>query len=158
LPKAFQVSVMKLDYEIREQVDPEGGLRLALLVEGKQIATAGAGLNALDAMAQLYGLDREAVAADLRERLRELLKHQLDQVSVKDVTEEVDRPLRFHARYTCREAANHVDTGTVWYDVNTSDTGPDELPAIIRNKMRLEVHRKLTSQGSAARALVDLCG
>ncbi|GAB4566965.1 MAG: hypothetical protein Tsb0020_19100 [Haliangiales bacterium] len=53
---------------------------------------------------------------------------------------------------------DHVDTGLVWYDVNTSDTGPDELPTIVRNKTRLEVHRKLTGNGSAARALVDIHG
>lgn len=132
-------------------------MRLELCVEGKPIASAGAGQDMLDAMEHQLGMNRQDVAAALHHALEDLLKNQLDKVSVSEPIEDSSTPLRFRARYTYRDR-DHVDTGLVWYDVNTSDTGPDELPTIVRNKMRLEVHRKLTGNGSAARALVDIHG
>ena len=147
--------MVNLPYEIREIADPEGGVSLELLVEGRGIARAGASADVLETMKSRLGIDHRGVVDDLRSALEDLLKNQLAKVSVSDPIEDPDMPLRFHARYTYRDH-DDISTGVVWYDVNTSSTGPVELPAIVRNKMRLEVHRKLTSEGGAARALVDI--
>ncbi len=148
-------SAVNLPYEIREQ-DPAGGaLRLELVVEGEVVATAGASADVLHSMDRVLGLDRQSVVSELRNALEDLLKDRLDKVTVSDPREDLTRPLRFHARYTYRDHTN-VETGLVWYEVKTSATGPEGLSAIVRNKMRLEVHRKLTSDGGAARALLDM--
>ncbi len=43
----------------------------------------------------------------------------------------------------------------VWYDVPSSTTGPDNLAAVVRNKMRSDVHRLLTEASPNARGIVD---
>jgi hypothetical protein len=63
--------------------------------------------------------------------------------------------LKFVSRYTYRDF-DDISVGVVWYDVRTSTTGPDDLPAVVRNKMRFEVHSKLTDQSPNARGMVDL--
>ena len=148
-------SPVNLPYEIREQPQAEGGLRLELVVESDVVATAGASADVLESMERLLGLDRESVATELSVSLEELLKNRIEKVTLADLQEDPGKPLRFHARYTYRDHTN-VEAGLVWYDVETSGTGPEELSAIVRNKMRLEVHRKLTTSGGAARALVDI--
>jgi hypothetical protein len=144
-----------LGYEIREGADPDGGLLLELVVEGTTVARARASAGVLADMDTVLGLSREAVAQQLRQALLETLRSQGQFVEVADVVEDTHRPLRFTGRFTHR-LRDDVATGLVWYDVNTSMTGPEDLPAVVRNKMRFEVHRKLTGDGSAARALVDL--
>jgi hypothetical protein len=143
-----------LHFEIREVPDPEGGLRFELVVEGTRTARARASHDVLHDMHVMLGLRREEVANELREALRAVLTSQLEKVSVSEPTEDPDHPLKFRSRYTYRDF-DDVSTGVVWYDVPAGTTGP-ELPAIVRNKMRHEVHRKLTRDGSEARALVDL--
>jgi len=151
-------------YDIRERTDLDG-LCLELFVEEKRIARAGASADILDAIEQQLGFDRQDIFNNLSQALADNLKNQLDKVTVTEPTEDPGHPLRFWAKYTFR---NHQDTGhdhqynigtgLVWYDVNTSITGPEGLSVIVRNKMRLEVHRKLTGHGSSARALVDIHG
>lgn len=142
-------------YEIRELPSDSDGVRLALLVEGAVIATASAGGEVLHDMQAVLGLQRDAIVADLRAALLDVLRTQGQSVQVDSIVEEPGRPLRFSGRYTHR-LRNDLRTGIVWYDVNTSVTGPEEVPAVVRNKMRFEVHRRLTEDGGAARALVDL--
>jgi len=149
------VNETTLPYEIREAPDPEGGVRLDLRVEGKRIATASAAYDVLEAMSHQLGLTREAVADDLRTSLLDLLKNQLDKVTVTEPREDPQRSLRFRSKYTYRDFDNVV-SGLVWYDVQTSETGPYGVPAIARNKLRHEVHRLLTGDGSRAREIVDL--
>ncbi len=144
-----------LQYEIRDVPDTEGGLRLGLFVEGKRIATASASLDVLDAMSYQLGFTRDAVADDLRTSLLDLLKNQLEKVTVTKPQEVPQRPLRFQSMYTYRDFDN-LYAGLVWYDVQTSETGPEGVPAIARNKLRQEVHRLLTGDGSRAREIVDL--
>lgn len=146
-----------LQYEIRDQTGTKGGLRLELLVEGNHVASGEASADVLDAMEQLLNLNREGVEDELRRALQDLLKNQLNKVSVSEPIEDPTHPLKFRAQYTYRDH-DTIETGLVWYDVSTSATGPDELPAIVRNRMRFEVHRKLTSHGGSARALVDSHG
>lgn len=100
-------------------------------------------------------MDQNAVAAELRSALFEYLKNELDTVEISEPVEDAAKKLRFHSKFTLK-TGDLIRPGVVWYDVTESTTGPDELPAIVRNKMRHEVHKKLTDPGSAARALVDL--
>jgi hypothetical protein len=142
-------------YEIRDASTPDGDLVLDLVVEGAVLARATASATILEDMRSRLGLDRAAVVAELKEALVDALKTRGQSVVITDLREESGRPLRFSARFTYR-LRNDITTGVVWYDVNTSQTGPDDLATVVRNKMRNEVHRHLTSDGSAARALVDL--
>lgn len=154
-----------LTYEIREcgpdddgtpAVTPDkGGIRLGLFLEGKRIATAGASQDVLDDMQHTLGLDRAQVTEQLRGSLQSYLTSQLDKVTVTELRPDPTKPLLFHARYTYRDD-DVIDSGVVSYDVGESKTFDSQLPALIRNRMRQEVHRRLTTPGSAARALVDM--
>jgi hypothetical protein len=144
-----------LQYEIHDVPDPEGGLVIDLVAEGARLARAAASADILGDMQTMLGMDRASVAAELRAALLEYLKNQLATVTVSDPVEDPARKLRFKSRFTLR-SGHQIHTGVVWYDVTESTTGPESLPAVVRNKMRHEVHRKLTDPGSAARALVDL--
>ena len=144
-----------LPYEVREVPDPEGGIRLELRVEGKRVATASAAADVLDDMQHLLGLTREVVAADLRSSLVDLLKNQLEKVTLTALQEDPETPLKYRCKYTYRDF-DDVYSGLVWYDVQASETGPEAVPAIARNSLRHEVHRLLTSDGSRAREIVDL--
>lgn len=141
-----------IGYEIRERKDPDGGVVLELIVEGSLFARATASSTMLDDLQTELGYDRDAVIAELRKSLRGALKAQKQFVEISDLKE--GTPLRFTARFTHR-LKDEISMGMVWYDVNSSTTGPDDLPAVVRNEMRLQVLRKLTSDGTVARALVD---
>lgn len=142
-------------YEIREIALESGGVRLVLRVEGTDIASASAEGDIVHDMGVLLGLQRDTIVEDLRAALLDVLRTQGQSVHVDSIVEEQGRPLRFNGRYTHR-LRNELQTGIVWYDVNTSVTGPDTVPAVVRNKMRFEVHRQLTGADGSARALVDL--
>lgn len=142
-------------YEIRELASETGGVRLALLVEGAVVATASASGEILHDMQAMLGLTRDAVVTNLRDALLDVLRTQDQLVQIDSIVEEQGRALRFIGRYTHR-LRNELQAGIVWYDVNTSMTGPEDVPAVVRNKMRFEVHRRLTGDSGAARALVDL--
>lgn len=146
-----------LHYEIREIPDPDGGLVFDLIVEGIRTARARASHAVLDDIRAVVGLERDDVAKELHDALRSVLTNQLEKVTVSEPTEDPNQPLKFRSRYTYKDL-DEVSTGMVWYDVSAGITGPDELPAIIRNKLRHEVLRKLTRDGTEARALVDLHG
>jgi hypothetical protein len=125
---------------------------LELVVEGSILAHATASLTVLDDLRTELGCERDAVIAELRKSLRDVFKTQKQFVEISDMKE--GPPLRFAARFTYR-LKDEISTGTVWYDVNSSTTGPDELSPVVRNEMRFEVLRRLTSEGTIARALVD---
>lgn len=150
-----QVADEALAYEIRESAGADRGLFLELIVEGMCVARASASGHMLADMEAERGLSRETVAQQLKKALLDALRFQGQFVEVVHIIEDPSQPLRFSGRYTHR-VRGEVATGLVWYDVETSATGPADLPAVVRNKMRFEVHRKLTDDGSAARALVDL--
>jgi hypothetical protein len=150
-----RMSEESLGYEIRESSDLDGSLQLELLVEGTRVAHATVHADVLADMWTVLGLTRDAVAQALREALLKSLRAQGQFVEVGDLKEDAHKPLRFTGRFTYR-LRDQVSTGLVWYDVSSSTTGPEDLPAVVRNKMRFTVHRKLTGEGSAARALVDL--
>jgi len=142
-------------YEIRQASAPDGGVTLELFVEGEPVARAAASASVLDDMRTVLGHQRDAVVADLRKALLDVLKTQGQFVEILEPAEDPKKKLRFVSRYVYR-LLDDVSTGVVWYDVTESATGPESVPAVVRNRMRQDVHRKLTDPGSAARALVDL--
>jgi hypothetical protein len=144
-----------LQYEIREIADPQGGLILELHAEGQRVAGARTAGDVLGNMEQHLGMGREGVRTILESALVEHLKHQLAKVEVTPPQADPPGSLRFVSRYTYRDF-DDISVGVVWYDVRTSTTGPDDLPAVVRNKMRFEVHSKLTDQSPNARGMVDL--
>ncbi|HEX8436927.1 hypothetical protein [Archangium sp.] len=145
-----------LSFDIREVPDPEGGLVLKLLVEGDSIATARASADVLAQMQERLGMDRTAVAAELRLALREHIKKRFQKVlTFSKPIEEPSRPLRFHSEYTYRDL-DSVDAGLVWYDVRAGETGPESVPEVVRNKMRSEVHKHLTSSTTTTQEIIKL--
>jgi hypothetical protein len=144
-----------LQYEINPVDADGGGLRFELRVEGQSIAVASAAAEVLDAMVATLGMSPAEVAASLRGALIDHLSHRLAQVTVEAPRADPPGSLRFVSRFTLREG-DSISTGVVWYDVESSETGPDAVPALVRNRMRYEVHRALTDEGSHARALVEL--
>ncbi|MEX1366146.1 MAG: hypothetical protein AB1Z98_23680 [Nannocystaceae bacterium] len=151
------MSETSLPYEIRNVADPSDGIRLELFVEGERVATATATGDVLDGIRSLLGVSAESVEDDLRASLVALLKGQLEKVALTEPLEDPAQPLRFRSKYTYRDFGE-IRTDVVWYDVQASETGPEGVPAVVRNKMRHEVHRLLTGAGSRAREIVDLSG
>jgi len=144
-----------LSYEIREIADPEGGLNLELHAEGERVAAARARADVLTDMERQVGVSREDVRGILESALVDQLKHKLAKVEVTPPRADSPGGLRFVSQYTYRNV-DDISVGIVWYDVPTSMTGPEDLPAVVRNKMRFEVHSKLTDQSPNARGIVDL--
>jgi len=140
--------VPALLYDVRESDGPEGGLLLGLHAEGKRIATA-------RARAEPWSGDERLgwKAADVRALLEEaLVGYLMSQYAKVDLAPPVRSPAdgrRFVSRYVYRDA-DDISVGLVWYDASSSATGPDDLPTIVRSKMRFEVHRKLTEKRPSA--------
>jgi hypothetical protein len=150
-----------LPYEIRDVHDTDGGLHFDLHVEGKRIATEAIAGDVLDDMCHLTGETRESVAEAMQRDLLAYLEHQLATATLTTPQEDSQRPLRFQSKYTYKwwdvdQKVDKVIRGYVWYDVENAETGPESVPAIVRNKLRHEVHRLLTIEGSQAREIVDL--
>lgn len=145
-------STVPINYEFREPPSSDGGLTIELLVDGVLYARAEVSAEVLSDLRTQLGLDRSSVTEQLRKALHDSLVLPGRFVEISDLKEST--PLRFTARYTYR-ARDQVSTGLVWYDVRSSLTGPETVSALVRNKMRTEVHQTLTSAGSTARELVN---
>jgi hypothetical protein len=145
----------EIQYEIREIPDPQGGLVLELRVEGERLATARASADVLAQMAADFGTARDGMHTFLEETLVRSLKQQLGKVEVSKPKAIPAGGLRFVSRYVYRDL-DTIHTGVVWYDVPLSTTRPEVLAAVVRNKMRSEVHRLLTEASPNARSIVDL--
>jgi len=145
-------------YSIQERTSPDGGLTLELSIEGERRAVATASGDVVEQMLTQFGLTRKQVVYNLKSELLEVLKHkQVETVNIYDPIEDPEHDLRFSSRYALHSRnENQIQAGIVWYDVPSSTTGPDDLPAIVRNSMRLEVHRKLTGPDTNAHRLVEL--
>jgi hypothetical protein len=127
--------------------DGSGGICLELRAEGETVATARAEPDTLDAMHEALGVTEEEIRTLLRERLAEYLRDGLERVTVSNLAffEDEDQRLKFLADYTYRHF-DTVRTGLVWYDVTSGETGPDDLPTVVRNKMRAYVHDELSER------------
>lgn len=147
--------VPALLYEVRESAGPEGGLLLGLHAEGQRIAIAEARAD-LCADNEPLGWKAADARAQLEEALVDYLESQHAKVDLAPPVRSTADGGRFVSRYLYRDA-HDISVGLVWYDVSSSATGPDHLPTIVRNKMRFEVHRKLTEKRpSALRVLLQI--
>ncbi|AUX28649.1 MULTISPECIES: hypothetical protein [Sorangium] len=138
-------------YEI---VDESSGddLRLVLRVEGEAAATASASSDAVTQMRDQLGMTREDVLAELRNALESLHRNQLDKVTIQRLREQTEGSRYFIASYISRDF-NKVTEGIIWYDLPNGTTGPSDVPALVRNKLRYDVHGHLTAGNASAEAL-----
>ena len=133
--------------EVRELVEPAGGIDVELHAEGQRVSSARTRADALAGMQEAFGLKR----ADVRELLENALIEQFERkYQCVDLTPPALAPPngntssggRFFSRYVYR-GSEDITAGMVWRDSSSSDTGPDHVPVIVRSKMRLAVNAKL---------------
>jgi hypothetical protein len=142
---------MQLD--IRDE-SAGGDIVLSLFVENERFGTARASADVLDQMQQQLKCKREDVEADLRKALADLANKELAKVTLGAV-EEVPPRLRFVARYVYRDHRD-ISEGLVWYDVAAGETGPEEVPSLVRNRLRYAVHEQLAAGNANAERLLKV--
>lgn len=140
--------------DIRNESSGED-LVLSLFVEDSRVATARADADVLDQMHGQLGRSRADVEADLRSALESLHANQLEKVTLANLREAPPGSLRFVASYIYRDF-REVTEGVVTYDVSTSATGPDNVPALVRNKLRYAVHERLVKGNPNAEELLKV--
>ena len=140
--------------DVYEIVDESKGddLRLVLRVEGEAAATAGAPSEVVTQMQAQLGMTREDVLAELGSALVSLHRNELDKVTVKRLQEHPVGSRYYMASYIFRDFRN-ITEGVIWYDLPNGTTGPNDVPALVRNKLRYEVHGLLTAGNASAEAL-----
>lgn len=127
-------------------------LRLVLQVEGEPLATAGAASDVVVQMQAQLGLSREEILSELRGALESLRRNELEKIIIDRIREEPAGSRRYVASYVFRDFRN-ITEGIVWYDLPNGTTGPEDVPVLVRNKLRYEVHTKLTAGDPGAEAL-----
>lgn len=127
-------------------------LCLVLQVEGQRSATARASFDVVTQMRDQFGVSREEIHRELRDALESMHRNELEKVTIDRIREEPSDSRRFVASYIFRDFRS-VSEGIVWYDLPNGTTGPEDVPALIRNKLRYEVHAKLTAGDPGAEAL-----
>lgn len=140
--------------DVYEIIDESSGgeLRLVLRVEGQTAATAGASSNVVTQMHAELGVTREDLILELKRSLESLHRNELDKVTIERLQERPPGSRSFVASYVFRDFRD-VTPGVIWYDLPNGTTGPDNVPALVRNKLRYEVHAKLTAGNASAEAL-----
>jgi hypothetical protein len=141
----------QIAYEI---VDESSGddLRMVLRVEGEASATADAPADVVAEMRDQLGLAREDILLELTSALKRLHENELDKIAIERLREKTPGSRHFIASYVFRDFRN-VTEGIVWYDLPNGTTGPDDVPALVRNKLRYVVHAKLAEGNASADAL-----
>jgi len=123
----------------------EGGLLLVLYVEDVESARASVRDDVLADMEATLGLGRAEVGKSLTAALLQLHQGELAKVQIDSLTEAPPGSRRFAARFIFRDY-RVVTEGLVWYDVVRSETGPSDASALVRNKLRFEVHAHLVGE------------
>jgi hypothetical protein len=142
------------EFSIEDASDAER-LRLVLHVDGKPHADATATLPVVHDLCATFGISEEQVLAELRGALKALFANELENVRIDRFREEPAGSQRFVAKYTLRDYRD-ISEGIVWYDLNKGETGPEPVPAIVRDKMRYVAHEKLVAGNEAAEKLREL--
>lgn len=130
-------------------------LVLSLFVDGARVATARADAEALDQLSTQLGRTRADVEVDLRSALEALHANELEKVTLDNLREHPPDGLSFVASYIYRDY-REVTEGVVTYDVNKSVTGPEGVPALVRNKLRYAVHQRLVKGNRNAEELLKV--
>jgi len=127
----------------------DGDLVLVHLVEGQRVATARASGATLEQMAAQLGAQRADVERELRSALERLHANELERVTISRMREEPAGSGKFVASFVFRDFRD-VSEAMVWYSVPDGTTGPDDVPVLVRNKLRYEVHSRLVGENQAA--------
>jgi hypothetical protein len=129
-------------FELHEQLDSLGGLRLELLVEGESISTASIDAAARADLRSALGLEEASVRALLKDALLREAERELAKVRLAPPRQLAGpNGARLASAYTL-EGSTSLG-GLVWYDVTAQSTGPDSAPAIARSKIRTMAARQL---------------
>ncbi len=136
-----------------EDVSHDGDLVLTLVVEGQRTATARTSADVLAQMQAQLGVDRAEVEADLRAALERLHGNELEKVTIGRLREDAARGRCFVASFVYRDFRDVLE-GVVWYSMADGRTGPEDVPVLVRNKLRYEVHTKLVGENQAASDLL----
>lgn len=148
-----------LSISINEVPTTDGSIRAEATMGGRRIIAAAAGPEVLNQMTQQMGMDRESIVAKLQTALTDFISNHLETVTISPPIESPEGSLYFTSFYTLYLRSNdEIQSGIVWYDLPKSMTGPEDLPAIVKNKIRSEVHKSLTAPDSPARKLVEFHG
>jgi hypothetical protein len=151
-------AVPNLPISICDQThDGDGGVLLVAEVVGanKVFAAAKADQNVVAQMRDQFGLSRDDVRAELKAALEQLHRNELDNISIQRIREEPPGSRQFIATFIFHEL-REIREGVVWYDLARSDTGPEDVPVLVRNKLRYAVHTQLVKGNDAAEALLKV--
>jgi hypothetical protein len=138
-------------YEITNESSGDD-LRFVLRVQGQPVETARARSEVVTQMHAQLGVTREDLVLELQRSLERLHRKELDKVTIERLRERTPGSLYFVASYIFRDFRDVIE-GVIWYDLPNGMTGPDDVPALVRNKLRYEVHAKLTAGNESAEAL-----
>jgi hypothetical protein len=149
-------------FELREVVDAEG-ITVELLVEGERLFSGRVRNVDLAEMFRMLRLAREDVVAQLGHELIARFEQERARVNLSPPVPassaggEGDGD-RLVSRYVTDSGAG-LEAGIAWYDISSHSVGPDHVPALVRSRMRDDVHRKLTeTRPSTLRVLLSVLG
>jgi hypothetical protein len=147
-------------FELREVVDAEG-ITMELLVEGERLFSGRVRHVDLAEMFRMLRLTREDVVAQLGRELVARFEQERARINLSPPVlastagGEGDGD-RLVSRYVTDGGAG-VEAGIAWYDISSRSIGPDHVPALVRSRMRDDVHRKLTEiRPSALRVVLGV--
>ncbi len=147
-------------FQLREVVDAEG-ITVELLVEGERLFSGRVRHVDLAEMFRMLRLTREDVVAQLGRELVARFEQERARINLSPPVlastagGEGDGD-RLVSRYVTDGGAG-VEAGIAWYDISSRSVGPDHVPALVRSRMRDDVHRKLTqTRPSVLRVLLDV--
>ena len=145
-------TLQSMALDIRDESSGDS-IELRLYIEGLSWATARAGVDEVSLMQAQLGRRRQDIAQDLRGALERLHANQLEKVAIASLKEDPVGSRRFVASYLYRDH-RELTGGIVWYNVATGVTGPEFVPALVRNKLRYAVHQDLVKGNAAAEELL----
>lgn len=143
-------------FELREVVEAEG-ITVELVVEGERLFLGHVRHVDLAEMSRMLRLAREEVVAQLGRELVTRFEQARARVVLSPPVPAGDGDGdRLVSRYVT-DAGASVEAGIAWYDTASRSVGPAHVPALVRSRMRDDVHRKLTeTRPSALRVLLGV--
>jgi len=144
-----------INVHVEDRSPDDGSIYLALTMNGKTIEDARASADVVDDIRRVLGVERAQLVNDMFKALEGYLRGEQGEVYLSSPQKDPQYPLRYLSRYIYN-AQDEAQVGLVWYDVTSSETGPEEVPAHVKNQLRTAVHRQMTEPGSKARAIVDM--
>lgn len=144
-------------FETKNLVDESdsAAVQFALVAQGRRLGVARAEAEAIKRMVAELEMSRTDVVDALKVALERLHGDELQKVSINRLREHPVDSGRYIASYVFRDFRD-VSMGFVWYDVSQGVTGPDNVPALVRNKLRYDVHAQLVKGNAAAEEILKV--